>query len=875
MGPPAFAPALGRRRTLAALLSLGAVLACDGPTDPGEGIKSISIVVPTTVLRPGLTLNAVAEARDVNGILVNRQVTWRSLDVATLSVDQRSGLVLAKAPGIGRLRASIGSAHGELQFTLVNPPAATLTNSADTLRLLLPAGRDLLKTVARDAEGLALIGAPVQWESSASRIASVNANGDVNAASAGEARLISHVDAIADTTVVIVSAPSSPNAPVIGTTDPAIAIPGQALVVNGERFAPQLAGNQVMLDGTPVPVIAASPTQLTLDLPQATQFACAPTGPVALQVTTSGGIGVGTVTLQMAPQRALLKGQSIVVPGGLEARCLELSPADGRYLLSVHNTSRVLGTAGLGFSVYATATPVVAPLMAELQAADRPPATRVVYRPSAGGARPGTPSRAAQSRRVRAHAQLLSANRDAALHASAAGARRMANARNSPSIVDPVLGALRPVRVPNLEVVPRNCNSYNEIGTRIAFVGPHLAILEDTMPFLSDSPTLRGQLDGIYAQLGAEFEAITWPTLQAFGNALVKDDRLDDNGRVIVVFTPRMNVMLDGSLLAATTSCDMFPRQLFEQSNVGEYIYAQVPVTLDPGTGPGTTERWLWSIRTTLAHELKHVVSYAERTNLDRVPEEEWLEEATARHAEELFARQLYGTVIRGNHGFDATLDCEANFGTAAPPECAGQPRAMLPHFEGLWDFLDATTTRSPLGATSAGDFSHYGAAWSLTRWALDHSGLTEATFFQAVTLSVPTGIANLQSRFGRSWEDMIGEWSLTMAIDDTPGLDPEVPRLTFPSWKLPEIFQGLCNELGPCIDPSQQPSHYPRAQPLRTTVAKVGDFTIEYPWVRAGGFGIVELGGGDASTRLLLALRGYRGQPLPTEAKFSIVRIE
>lgn len=863
------------RRASVVLLALGAVQACDQPTDPGDGIATIAISVPSTVLRPGYLMYATAEPRDANGVPVEgREIRWRSLDAGTLAVGA-DGRVLALAPGIGRLRASVGSVSSVLQLSLVNPPAVTLTNSSDTVRLLVPSGQQSVTAVARDAEGTAIFHPTLDWESTAPRIAAIADNGAVSAVSVGTAFIVAHVEGLTDTSVVIVSAPESPNAPSIDLVEPSVALPGQVLQLTGQRFAPTPAGNAVLINGTPVTVVGASLTQLTLTLPPATQFECVRTGPVNVQVTTSGGVGVGSVTLQMAAQRALLPGQSVVVPGGLESSCLELFPAAGRYVITAQNTARVIGTAPGAFSVRGFAN-----LEATSQARAEDPWLRT-------GADAGLRARAlrrpaaarspAAARRQRAHAALLRANREGALRAAASPVRA---APALAKLVVPVLGSLQPVRVPNLESATRPCASYHEIGTRTAFVGPHIAILEDTAPLFDGLPTLRGQLDDLYALIGAEFETAVWPTLQVFGNPLVKDDRLDDNGRIVVVFTPRMNELLGGALLAATTTCDLYPRQTgpdFVSSNVGEYVYAQVPVSPDPGTGLGTRERWLWAIRGTLAHELKHVVSYAERTVRNWVPEEDWLEEATARHAEELFARRVYGTTIRANHGFDATLACESRFGLggALPGGCAGQPRAMLPHFEGLWDFLDASTTLSPLGPVTTGDFSYYGSAWSLTRWILDHSGLTEEAFFQAITLSPTTGIANLESRVGRSWQDLVGEWSLTLAVDDQPGLVPEVPRLAFASWDLPSVFQGLCDVLGSCVAPPPGPSHYPRPHPLQRIPVSVGAFTVEFPEVNAGGFGVLELSGGNDLTRQLVSLRGYRGNPLPAESRFSIIRVE
>ncbi len=856
---------------LAASLAAGAGAACDGPTRPDDGIASIAILVESTVLRPGFFTTAVAEARDVDGVPVpGVHVRWRSLTPDKLGVDD-AGLVLAHAPGIGRLRASVGDVSGEIELQLVNPPPATLTLSLDTLHIGLGASW-MLSAIARDVDGVSLTRPLLEWESTAPRIADVAIDGRVASSAAGMTRIIVHLGALADTTVVLVEPTTSPNGPLILGTQPAVARPGQVLIVSGERFSTSLVGNTVRIDGTAIPVVGASATELRLGLPASSAFACAPTGPATLQVTTTAGTGTRTIMLQSATEYTLGPSQSLVLPDSPDGRCLELAPAAGEYLITIQNTARVIGTSTTGFTLFGGPGEEPGALVTDAALSrDTTPAITtaadLVHQVT----------RRSTQRHLRAHAALLRANREAML-----ASRFAAPGTSSPQAslrtaglgaASLVVGSRQPVRVPNLGS-PTPCQSFTEVGTRTAFVGPHLAILEDTSPVVNGAPSLRGMIDATYEALGAEFEAVIWPTLQVFGDPLVMDSRLDDNGRIIVVFTPRMNEMLGGSLLAATTTCDLRQRQLFPSSNVGEYVYAQVPTSLEPGFTSGKRDRWFWGIRGTLAHELKHVTSYAERTVRDQtlVPEEEWLEEATARHAEELFARATYGTVIRGNHGFDATLRCETNIDDAVLPiGCTGRPRAMLPHFEGLWDFLDESAARSPLGPSAAGDFSFYGAAWALTRWALDHSGLPEETFFRAITLSPVTGVANLEARVGRSWPELLGEWSLALASDDRLAQGPEQPRLTFPSWNLKSIFQGLCDELGSCVDPDATPNHYPRADPLRRSPAS-GTFAVEFPISRAGGFGVVELDATTA-TRQLIGLRGYRGRALPDAVRISILR--
>jgi hypothetical protein len=398
-------------------------------------------------------------------------------------------------------------------------------------------------------------------------------------------------------------------------------------------------------------------------------------------------------------------------------------------------------------------------------------------------------------------------------------------------------------------------------------------ILEDTTPTLNGAPTLRGTIDPLYAQLGQEFESVVWPILVRFGNPLAMDASLDANGRIAIVFTPRMNQMLGGSALAAALPCDFFSRAQQPSSNVGEFLYVQVPTSSGPGAGLGTTARWMAEIRATIAHESKHVVSMAERY-VRRYPQEEpWLEEATARISEELFARAIYGTPQLGHHGFDATLRCEIFLGGEGSP-CPDSPRAMLPHLGGLWEYLDRPTARSPLGATAANDLSWYGSGWAFVRWVIDQGLVTETAFLTALTQGPLSGLANLEARAGRGWEQMLGEWSLALALDGRPGFIPADPRGRFPSWDLTSLFRGLCTAVGPCGNLGAG-AVFTRAHPLEPRPASTGGLGVEIPALVGGGFIAIELSGGTSATRQLLQLKGYRGAALPASARMAVVRID
>ena len=863
-----FPTAQSVRLWLPLLAAAGALASCrDGGPTANAGVRSVVLSAPSLALRPGFVMQVFASALDADGRIIDgRKVTWRSLTPSTLAVSE-DGIVLALVPGVGVARASVGSVSAQLQLALVNPPIARLVLGLDSLRLSLPGGARALTADARDADSIPIVAPALTWESTASRIASVSVSGQVNAIAVGRSRIIVRGDEREATVEVIVDAPPSPTGPVIAGIAPSLVLPGQRLVVNGTAFSASAGANTVLIDGTPIPVTSATATQLVLAVPAAAAFACEPTHVVALQVGTSGGIGVTPVTLQVATKRTLAPGESFVFTSATDAHCNELTPAAGRYVLTVPNAARAIGAGPMSVTLRGIATMAAGALRSE-----EPPGAASGQPHALRQQRPSLQLDLAARARTDAHARVLAANIDllTRVRPPAIAAR---STRPGAALVTPTVGSVQAIRIPNIGQ-PGLCDAFTPIGARTIFVGAHVVLLEDTASVNAGQPTLAGQMDDTYNALGAELESTVWPIVQRFGNSLVMDGRLDDNGRVMFVFTPRMNQKLSGSVLAAVVNCDFFPRAQFAASNVGEYLYAQVPTAAAAGFGPGTRARWLYEMRATLAHELKHVTSFAERIVRGQPLEEQWLEEATARHAEELFARAVNGTQRNGNAGFAATLACELHAGDPAYPACADTPRAMRPHFEALWTFLDAPSTYSPLGPTAAGDFSFYGSGWALTRWLLDQEGLVESTVFTALTTSGQAGITNLEGRTGRNWDEMLPEWSLAMATDDLDALVTTSPRIRFPSWDLRSVFRGFCDVLGPCVDPLAAAA-FPRPYPLRPLPLDGGAFTLELPAIAPGGFAAIELSAGTGVLKQVIELKGYRGGALPGTARLGIIRVE
>lgn len=870
------AAASGRLRALLLCLASGTALACDrGPTE-NSVVRGIQIAALDPRLRPGASLQASANATDAEGRVVEGvKVTWRSLTPAALDVDA-DGLMRALAPGVGIARASSGSVSALLRLDLVNPPIASIGLDLDTLRLSLPSGQRTLRAIARDTVGGELIGALLQWESSAARIAAVTPTGTVTAVAVGFTRVTVRGEGRAVSTFVKVDAPPTATSPVIFGVAPTVAVPGQTMVVNGSGFSPTRSANTVLIDGVPIPVSAASTTQLSLALPLGATFPCESVRTVALQIGTSGGIGVAQVTLLVASPLSLGVGQSVVMTAAADARCNELSPAAGRYVITISNAARALGAGPIALELRgdATAAPAALTLDAGVIAKRNATAAAEIARRERSDARPRVlgSTRSARTARAQAHAALLEVNREVA--ARAERATPQLRAERATTLQAPTLGSVLPVRIPMLGQT-NLCDNFTAIGARAVFVGDRVVILEDTSSVLDGKGTLARQMDASYAALGAELDAAGWTVVQAFGNPLVMDSRLDDNGRVMIVFTPRMNQKLGGAVLATVVNCDFFARAQFAASNVGEYLYAQVPTSLAAGMAPGTMTQWRYEMRATLVHELKHVTSFAEHIVRGRPLEESWLEEATARHAEELFARTVYGVSRASNAGFSATLACELRSGDPGYPPCADAPRAMRPHLEALWDFLSSPAAHSPLGPIESGDVSFYGSGWALTRWLADQEGLAEPAFFTALTTSGQSGVANLEGRTGRAWDEIVPEWSLAMVTDDRSGLVTESPRLRFPSWDLRSIYQGFCDEIGSCIAPPSVPSPFTRAYPVSFLNLAAGPFAVDLAEIVPGGFAAFELVVTAATARQLLELRGYRGAPLPAGARLAIMRVQ
>jgi hypothetical protein len=407
------------------------------------------------------------------------------------------------------------------------------------------------------------------------------------------------------------------------------------------------------------------------------------------------------------------------------------------------------------------------------------------------------------------------------------------------------------------------CSQFDSVRARVVNVGTHAIVLEDI------AAPLAGQLDTLYQRMGQHFDAVQYPVIRDnFGDPLVLDGRLNNDGRLYMLFTRKVNSLLNGSVLGFVWSGDFDDGSTCRQSNRAEIFYGIVPTVLSGGSSTDWDPTdWYNYTRSTVVHEVKHVASMAARENNNdfRFPADSmWLEEAGAMVAEELWARRIFGYQQRGNTGFDESIYCELNLSGSG---CSGMPLAMLNHFAFLYDYYEQSATLSFFGKTATDDATFYGSAWAFLRWLTDHSGLAESQFLTRLTQATTAGLTSIQAVTGKSYEELFREYVLAMALDDRPGFTSGNARLTQPSWNTRDVFDGMSRLrfLGGGVP-------FPLPFPLVPVALAPPGTTLQQ--VRPGGVAVFEFEVPSTSAQAL-EVRAGDGGPLPPDLRVTIVRVQ
>jgi hypothetical protein len=563
---------------------------------------------------------------------------------------------------------------------------------------------------------------------------------------------------------------------------------------------------------------------------------------VPIIVATVGGMVTASHPLAVARARALAVGESFVTGASGDIACNEL-PAGGAYLVSVFNG----GTSPTGTVRFELRGSAGSGLLAS-----RAPAAGITVDAAAPRSMVRTQASAAQQ----AHLDHLDADLDI-LRRLGAPLRRALGPSYSRTGLPPVpltVGVTAPIK---FHYSSCTAGGVTPITARVVFVGAHSVVLEDV------AGPLAGKIDADLIAMAQEFETLSYPLLLSFGDPLARDANTDGNGRLVMLFTPRVNA-IGINLLGFVSACDLYPASqdpAVAGSNEAEIFYARTVTDTTPGTTAlSGRSQWRRQMPATMIHEAKHITSYAERLSRGATQfEQVWLEEATAQLASEMFGRAIRGNRWRGDATYRETLYCESRPTEAG---CADGVIAMSNHIGFLSNYLQNFETKSILSGAEDSDI--YGSAWLFARWLVDtYGGSDEGTFLRRlVQTGTLTGTANVEAASGRPFAQLLAEFTLMLAADNLPNATGPYVE---PSWNLPDIFTGYA-ELG-----TQPPA------PLAMRQSTGGVLSVSGRNVRGGGAVLLRIGPVGAGVTQLLELKSTLTAPLSTTSTvgLGVLRIE
>lgn len=855
---------------------------------PAEVILDPDSLIFNTV---GDTARLEATVADRYGNLItSTPLEWSSTDTTVARVDS-AGLVTAGKAGVATIVAATSSGSADSAAVHVVQEVAALAIVAESKQVEI--GDTIrLAVEAYDAAGDPVAGLSVAWVSSAPDIATVDSSGLVLGRLPGRVEISATVRAAAagaksEVTEALEIEVVIPSGVYITGITPATLVPGGAATIVGGGFGAMPVDNAVTVQGLPATVVSVSDAALTVTVPSAEQFGCQPTQAVEVSVTVAERAVRRLHPLSAARQLPELEpGAYVNITDAAEVACNEIPLTGGSYLVSVYNTSsaasssspfRLVGAAGEVSSVANVLGDSTERWPAgDWQGAVRQEIPRLArIRDRLGVVARGTRvtgpiepiwSLEESDARAEAHAALLERSREMATRLGPPRRGRRArggvNGTASPGVVGPMLtiagapqpltvGSVLDLRVPDIKAA-NYCHSFIPVRARVVYAGPKAIVLEDSVA------PLAGTMDEHYRAVGREYEQTMHAIIEEyFGDPFAFDALTSGVGRVLMLFSPKVNNF--GGVAGFVAPSDFYERSTCASSNEAPIFYGIVPTSVGSGYHTDTADWWLWSMPSTVIHEVKHVTSFAERFARNAtVFEESWLEESTARISEELYARKIFGYTQLGTTNYRSSIYCEVRI---AWPECGSKPLVMRKHFAALYNYMKSTNTLSPLGRTSESDVSFYGSGWLLVRWALDHFGESESAFLRALTQERNSaGVQNLVARTGRSFPELLGPWSLSLYWNR-----PTAPGLSHPSWDVYDIFAGLN---------ADYPDSYTDSYPLYGWRTSFGSFTSDVNRLNGGTAALYFIDGTQSGPQLL-ELQGYGGGPLPPSLRMAIMRVK
>lgn len=337
-------------------------------------------------------------------------------------------------------------------------------------------------------------------------------------------------------------------------------------------------------------------------------------------------------------------------------------------------------------------------------------------------------------------------------------------------------------------------------------VGQRAAIVQDTAAPEAGAVGSGGFSDSDFQEISATFDTLVVPTDSAYFG---RPADIDNNERVYILFTPEVNNLdpensdtqvggffvaqdlaesgdLEGEGTDASGTCPA--------SNEAEVLYLRTP---GANTTADEAKRNAFSVS---AHELQHLLNAANRViknsgDFDDL-ETTWLNEGLSHLAEEVVGLAALGDPVRSNLTFSQTAGSDSQtFETYLVNDffngglfMENSPRAP------------ALVASDPQGEES---LQMRGFAWMFVRWLADHR--TEASaavppgsgeeslirdLAQADGQELSTGIENVEGATGGSFPELLGNFGLMVAVDDT--VSEAGGEQVLPTWNLRNMYREL-----------------------------------------------------------------------------------
>ena len=377
--------------------------------------------------------------------------------------------------------------------------------------------------------------------------------------------------------------------PVISAIAPAAAVAGQNVTISGTGFSATADHNIVLFEGIRGRVLAATATQLQVEVP-----ACLP-GRSARVTAGFGSFASTEFVLAVSGGTGaavdLVRGQAVTLSGDALA-CVRMPDTPGASYLAVAQHVATQQTPPLPLSLRAvTGQGIVAAPTIEATA----PAFAQQWEAA-----------------LRARERRLLPDPEAAGVAQEAAA--------------PELGERRTFNVLNQD------NKFDKATAEVRLITARGVFYVDV-----EAATSLTEADLV--RFGQLFDDPIYPTdVEVFG----EPSDIDNNDRILILLTPKVNALTPrgaGSFIAGYFyGCDLVSASRCSGTNRAEIFYSLVP---DPAAKWGdarSAAAVMNSVPTVLAHEFQHMINFARR---NQTMESLWLSEGLAHTAEEIVAERL------------------------------------------------------------------------------------------------------------------------------------------------------------------------------------------------------------------------------------------